>query len=95
MPQVSEALCNFLHARKTPANADLIDRWSIDMETQVNVAAGNGEPVAGKRSTWSDGIDEWFNIFTVVLDLNGFKSLCRGDFWGAHPFRRLVDGPAF
>ena len=62
MPQVSEALCNFLHARKTPTNADLIDRWSIDMETQVNVAAGNGEPVAGKRSTWSDGIDEWFNI---------------------------------
>ena len=32
------------------------------METQVNVAAGDGEPVAGKRSTWSDGINEWFNI---------------------------------
>ena len=32
------------------------------METQINVAAGDGEPVAGKRTTWSDGIDEWFNI---------------------------------
>ena len=27
------------------------------METQVNVAAGDGEPVAGKRSTWSNGTD--------------------------------------
>ena len=47
---------------KTPANADLIERWAIGMETQVNVAPGDGEPVAGKRSTWSDGINEWFNI---------------------------------
>ena len=28
MPLVSEALRNFLQARKTPANADLVDRWS-------------------------------------------------------------------
>ena len=62
MPLVSESLYSFLHARKTPANADLIDRWAIGMETQVNVAPGDGEPVAGKRSTWSDGINEWFNI---------------------------------
>ena len=39
MPTVSEALCAFLQARKTPANADLVDRWSIALETQVNVAA--------------------------------------------------------
>ncbi len=62
MPKVSEAIYSFLHARKTPANADLVDRWAIGMETQVNVAPGDGEPVAGKRSTWSDGINEWFNI---------------------------------
>jgi hypothetical protein len=34
-------------------------------------------------------------IFTVVLDLNSFKSLCRRDFRGANPLRRLVDGPTF
>ena len=32
------------------------------METQVNVSPGNGEPVEGKRTTWSDGINEWWNI---------------------------------
>ena len=32
------------------------------METQVNVAADNGEPVDGKRSTYTDGEYEWFNI---------------------------------
>jgi len=59
MPKVSEAFHAFLHARQTPANADLVARWSIEMETQLNVAAGEGEPVAGKRTTWSDGINEW------------------------------------
>jgi hypothetical protein len=62
MPRVSEALHNFLQARKTPANADLVDRWSIDMETQVNVAAGDGEPVAGKKSTWSNGSETWHSV---------------------------------
>jgi len=62
MPKVTEALRRFLDARKTPANADLVARWGSHMETQVNVAAGDGEPVAGKRSTWSDGINEWFNV---------------------------------
>jgi hypothetical protein len=60
--KVSEAIRLFLQACKTPANADLIDRWSIDLETQVNVAPGEGEPVAGKRSTWSDGVNFWHNI---------------------------------
>ena len=43
------------------ANADLIARWSVAKETQVNVAVGNGEPVAGKRNTWSNenGTDTW------------------------------------
>ena len=62
MPQVSEALHNFLQARKTPTNADLVDRWSIDMETQVNAIVGDGEPVAGKKSTWSNGSDTWHSI---------------------------------
>ena len=58
--KVSESLRKFLNARKTPANADLIDRWSIDMETQVNVV--RGEPVAGKRNTYTDGEYEYWNI---------------------------------
>ena len=62
MPKVSEAIRNFLTARKTAANADLIARWHPGMETQVNVAAGKGEPVEGKRSTYTDGVDEWWNI---------------------------------
>jgi hypothetical protein len=62
MPKVSEALHAFLHARKTPANDDLIDRWGVHMETQLNVAAGDGEPVAGRRSTWSNGTDTWHSI---------------------------------
>ena len=59
---ISEALYNFLQARKTPANVDLVDRWSVAMETQVNVIAGDGEPVAGKKSTWSNGSDTWHSI---------------------------------
>ena len=64
MSMVSETLHAFLQARKTPANADLVDRWSRAMETQVNVAQGNGEPVAGKRNTWSNenGTDIWHPI---------------------------------
>lgn len=62
MPTVSESLNNFLHARATSANADLIEKWYIGMETQVLVSAGNGEPVAGKRNTWSDGLETWHHI---------------------------------
>ena len=62
MPLVSEALRSFLHARKTPANADLVDRCSIDMEVQVNVITADGEPVAGKKSTWTNGSDTWHSI---------------------------------
>ena len=62
MPLVSEALHDFLNARKTPANADLVDRWSLAMETQINMAVGDGEPVAGKRSTFSNGTDTWHSI---------------------------------
>ena len=61
-PLVSEALHNFLQARKTPANQDLVDRCSINMEVQVNVIAADGEPVAGKKSTWTNGSDTWHSI---------------------------------
>jgi hypothetical protein len=61
-PLVSEALYSFLQARKTPANADLADRCSIDMEVQVNVTPADGEPVAGKKATWTNGSDTWHAI---------------------------------
>ena len=32
------------------------------METQINVMAGDGEPVAGKKSTWTNGSDTWHSI---------------------------------
>jgi hypothetical protein len=62
MPLVTEALASFLNARQTPANADLIARWSPAMECQVNVAVGDGEPVPGKRSTYSNGTETWHAI---------------------------------
>ena len=39
-----------------------IDRWHLGMETQVNVGADGGEPEAGKRSTFSDGVRSWHAI---------------------------------
>jgi hypothetical protein len=55
---LSEAIHRFLRARQTPANADLVARWSAAMETQLNVSP-SGEPVEGKRSTWTDGLNTW------------------------------------
>ena len=63
MPKVTEAIQNFIRARRDKHNGpDLLDRWNPFMETQVNVAADNGEPVDGKRSTYTDSEYEWFNI---------------------------------
>ena len=62
MPKISQSIFDFLNARKTPANSDLIDRLNIGMELQCNVAVDNGEPVEGKRSTYTDGTNEWFNF---------------------------------
>ena len=62
MPTVSESIGKFLRARATDANRDLIERWTPAMETQINVLAGNGEPVDGKRNTWTDGHSTWHHI---------------------------------
>lgn len=67
MATASESITNFLRARRESHNGpDLIDRYlayGTDMETQVNVAAGNGERVPGTKSTYtsSDGADRWFS----------------------------------
>jgi hypothetical protein len=51
--------------RETHNGPDLIDRWltsGCEMETQLNVAAGDGEPVAGRRNTFSDGLETWHHV---------------------------------
>ena len=62
MPTVSESIGKFLRARAADANRDLIDRWTPAMETQINVSASNGDPVEGKRNTWTDGHMTWHHI---------------------------------
>lgn len=78
MPKVTEAIRNFLSARVDAGGHNdpkLIDRFltangSQDknsggakvMETQINVAAGKGWRVDGKRNTFTNGLDEWWNI---------------------------------
>ena len=89
MPKVSEALHNFLHARKTPANADLVGHWSIAMETQLNVIVGDGEPVAGKKSTWSNGSDTWHSI---RIPKNAATDATWEDYKIGYPFDLYAEG---
>src|SRR5689334_19535194 len=60
MPKVSQAIISFLSARKAAHNGpDLLERYlqyAGFMETQVNVSAGKGWPVDGKKSTYTDGL---------------------------------------
>lgn len=66
MPTVTEGLRRFLTAQSDLPGADLLARylrWGPEnLETQVNVAADDGDPVEGRRNTWSDGICTWFHI---------------------------------
>ena len=63
---VTRATVDFLKARRNDhPGQDLLDKYleyGTNLETQINVAAGNGEPVGGKRATWTDGVSEWWNI---------------------------------
>jgi hypothetical protein len=52
---------------RTKHNAtDLLDRYTPDMEVQVNVAVDGGEPVNAKQNTWTDPDDSlgevWHNV---------------------------------
>jgi len=62
---VTEAICAFLKGQRAAhPGQDLLDRYlqyGTDLETQVNVAAGNSEPVAGKRATWDTGAYQYWN----------------------------------
>ena len=87
--KVTQAIQVFLTARQLPANADLVARWSSAHETQVNVAAGNGEPVEGKRTTYSDGINEWWNI---RLPKNANSDPSWNDYELKFPFEMHAEG---
>ena len=89
MPLVSEALHNFLQARKTSANADLVARWSADYETQVNVIAADGEPVAGKKSTWTNGSNTWHSI---RIPRNAASDPTWDDYKIGYPFDLYAEG---
>ena len=89
MPLASEALYSFLQARKTPANADLVDRCSIDMEVQVNVIAADGEPVAGKKSTWTNGSDTWH---AISIPKNAATEPIWEDYKIGYPFDLYAEG---
>jgi hypothetical protein len=68
MPTVNQSIRAFLEAQLPRHNGpDLLRRILIHfpgLEVQVKVAADSGEPVDGKRSTYTDGVNEWFNIRT-------------------------------
>ena len=55
MPTAIESIENFLRAKAQSHNGpDLLERWSRNMETQLNVSAGKGEAV---EKGFSDGVN--------------------------------------
>ena len=68
-PTTSEGIIAFFaspEVQKTHNDLGLLGRYTPDMEVQINVAADGGEPVEGKRNTWTDpdsaDCQPWFNI---------------------------------
>jgi hypothetical protein len=60
---VLEAIQKFLMGCRPDHNGpDLIDRWTPDMETQVNVSSRGYELVEGKGKTYTDGEHKFWNI---------------------------------
>lgn len=90
MPKISEGIHHFLRAQMPKHNGpDLLQAWTFALETQVNVAAGNGEPIAGKRTTWTDGVNEWFNI---RIPRNAFSDPHFKDYELSFPLDLHVEG---
>lgn len=58
-PTILEAIGQFITARKTSFNADLVRLWSPGMETQMNVSGAGGTPVPDKKNWFTDGLNEW------------------------------------
>jgi hypothetical protein len=63
VPTVTESIQDFLRSqREHHPGPDLLDRWGPNLETQINVAADDGEPVPDRRNTWTNGVNKWWNI---------------------------------
>jgi len=67
MPTVSQAFRRFLASVQNQLpGADLIARYlqygPENLETQVNTCSDDGDPVEGRRHTWTDGESTWFSI---------------------------------
>jgi hypothetical protein len=62
IPTVTQAIGNFLHAKKNEFNSDLIDRWTPGIETQVNIHKADGELIEGSTNTYSNGQFKWWPI---------------------------------
>jgi hypothetical protein len=66
MKPVTEAIVAFLKARRDEhPGQDLLDRYlehGANLETQINVAADESEPVAGKRATYDNGSYQYWNL---------------------------------
>lgn len=66
--KVTAAINRFLRARlANHPGSDLLERYlslggAAALETQVNVAADNGEPVEGRHNTYTDGVNKWWSI---------------------------------
>jgi len=67
MPAVTEVVRRFLATQQAKLpGADLIERYlrygPENLETQVIVAPDGGDPVEGRRNTWTDGTCNWYHI---------------------------------
>lgn len=90
MPTVLEGLRNFLTARSATHNApELLELWGSHMETQVNAAPGNGEPIEGRKNTWTDGIYEWHSI---RIPRNAYSEPEFSDYPLKYPFDVYAEG---
>lgn len=64
MPKCLAALQTFFtNVASKVNNADMLDRWTPGMETQINVSPEGGERVDGQKNVWADEVgNHWFNI---------------------------------
>lgn len=62
----SQAIAQLLETNRNDFNSDLFDRvleYGCNMEIQVNVTPGeDGEPVEGRNSTFTNGLDTWWSF---------------------------------
>ncbi|WP_166825662.1 DUF5906 domain-containing protein [Thalassoroseus pseudoceratinae] len=63
MATVTEVLHNFLKNESDKHHSpDMLKRIEPGMECQINVSSAKGEPVEGRRNTYTNGSYKWWNI---------------------------------